>query len=284
MTSRRLEHELVALERLCAACADRLLDARTLIVAAHPDDEVIGAGARLRSLADVVVLHVTDGAPRNLEDARASGHASREAYALARRQELLSALRLADVSADRALSLDCVDQQASLHIAELASAIASLIERSAPHIVLTHPYEGGHPDHDAAAASVHLALRLLSGRGCALPALLEFTSYHAREGRLTPFEFLPSAADTERTIVLSHEDRTLKAVMLGCYVSQARTLAQFPVAIEKFRVAPAYDFTSAPHEGTLYYEQFDWGMTGARFRSLAARATQTLELDGSRCR
>jgi hypothetical protein len=44
-----------------------------LLVVAHPDDEVVGVGGQLARLMGVRLLHVTDGAPRNLLDAQAAG-------------------------------------------------------------------------------------------------------------------------------------------------------------------------------------------------------------------
>jgi len=46
--------------------------------------------------------------------------------------------------------------------------------------------------------------------------------------------------------------------------------------MERFRAAPVYDFTQAPHPGKLFYENFDWGMTGERWRDLAAEALNEL--------
>ena len=60
----------------------------TLIIVAHPDDESIGAGARLRKLGDAWVVDVTDGAPRDVECARRHGYDTPEEYAAARRTEL----------------------------------------------------------------------------------------------------------------------------------------------------------------------------------------------------
>ena len=66
--------------------------------------------------------------------------------------------------------------------------------------------------------------------------------------------------------------------MLACHASQAQTLAQFDVEVERYRQAPGYDFTSSPHPGRLWYEQFDWGMTGAQWRTLAGQALVELGL------
>jgi hypothetical protein len=62
--------------------------------------------------------------------------------------------------------------------------------------------------------------------------------------------------------------------MLGCFRTQSETLAPFGVDAERFRLAPAYDFAQPPHPGALFYEQFDWGMTGDRFRAIAREVLQ----------
>ncbi len=69
--------------------------------------------------------------------------------------------------------------------------------------------------------------------------------------------------------------------MVECFTTQQRTLAPFGFELERFRPAPAYDFTQPPHEGTLFYERYDWGMVGARWRTLAHEALTQLKLDGS---
>ena len=37
--------------------------ARTLLIAAHPDDEVIGASTLIPRLSNLTIVHVTDGRP-----------------------------------------------------------------------------------------------------------------------------------------------------------------------------------------------------------------------------
>lgn len=255
---------------------------RTLLLAAHPDDEAVGAGSRLPHLRDLILLHVTDGSPRDLRDARAHGFASREEYAQARREEVTGALAAAGRSASCARSLGIVDQEASLHLAELTWRIAKIVGEVDPVILVLHPYEGGHPDHDAVAFAGHAACALLRREGRQVPALLEMTSYHHDAGRIRTGEFLPRDGFEPLTVRLTPEEQERKRRLMACYRTQQETLRQFPLDREQFRHAPSYDFTQPPHAGTLYYELFPWGMTGQRFRALAAQALRELELAGTR--
>jgi N-acetylglucosamine malate deacetylase 2 len=55
------------LRRLNCDLADIMVP--VAVVVAHPDDETIGCGAILRRLPLVRLVHVTDGAPRDMIDA-----------------------------------------------------------------------------------------------------------------------------------------------------------------------------------------------------------------------
>lgn len=252
----------------------------TAIIVAHPDDEVIGAGGRLAFLHQAVtVVHVTDGAPRNLLDARACGFSTREEYAAARREELGAALVLAGIDLDRTRTLDVVDQEASLDLVGLSFQLARLLGDIRPELVLTLPYEGGHPDHDATAFGVHAACSLLRREGRRPPQIVEMTSYHNQNGAMATCEFLASIGEVHAA-ALPDDARALKRAMLSCFSTQAKTLAPFGVDLERFRAAPDYAFADPPHAGPLYYEMFDWGMTGTRWCSLASQAMEELCVEG----
>ena len=234
-------------------------EGRILLIAAHPDDEIIGAGIRMTQWdpRQLTIVHITDGSPRN--------HAGRDEYARVRRQELYEALALAGIGEDRCRQLDFVDQEAYLHLPELVQEIARLAEEIRPQAIYTHPYEGGHPDHDAAAFAV-----------AQVPGfqVREFTSYHAAPPGLKTGEFLGNGVIEIYT--LNETERELKRRMFRCFRSQERVLREFPITSEKFRDAPRYDFTQPPHPGRLHYENLGWNITGESWRTRAAEALKLL--------
>lgn len=246
----------------------------TLIIAAHPDDETIGLGGRLHELRDAIVVQVTDGAPRDLRDAKACGFATREEYARARRGELLAALALAGIPPERTCGLGVADQEASADLAGLARRLAALFLELRPRTVYTHPYEGGHPDHDAVCFAAHAAAALVP----APPPIVEFTSYFGRNGALVAGEFLPEGGPGT-PLWLDAEARERKRGMIDCFVTQRETLRPFGVECERTRQAPRCDFTRRPHEGALYYDNHPWGIRSSEWRERARAALQALGLE-----
>lgn len=248
-------------------------NAPLLVIVAHPDDETIGAGGMLSRWESVWVLHVTDGAPRNGQDAAAAGFANWREYAFQRSAELRAAMELAGVPSKHCIGLGVPDQEASLQMEPIARGLADRIRELRPAVVLTHSYEGGHPDHDATAFAVHAACQILRQADEPVPPIIEMAFYNAVHGASGQFLGMEP---TPACVELSGTECDLKRRMLDCFTSQKRTLESFPVGQERYRRAPEYDFARPPHEGPLYYERFDWGMTGSRWRELANAAMKAL--------
>jgi LmbE family N-acetylglucosaminyl deacetylase len=251
---------------------------RTLLIAAHPDDETVGAAIRISQTPSIQIVHVTEGSPLNPADAFAAGCFTREEYAKARRHEAVRAMSLAGVFADAITNLYFIDQRVCFELEYLTIRILTLLEKFQPHIVLTHPYEGGHPDHDSIAFACHSAKRLYEqDHPRSTFDLIEFTSYHAESGGIKMYAFLPCKDQKENRHYLSPAERALKLSMLQEFQTQQKTLAPFTLPeAEIFRTAPQYDFHRAPHSGRLFYEYFDWGMDGATWRDLARDAERSL--------
>ncbi len=273
---------------------------RWAVVGAHPDDEVLGAGALMARCPPRGILLLTDGAPRDLAWAPAARRAglSREEYAGARREELAAALEVAGIPPARVYRLEGVDQEVAAELPALARGLADRLAALAPELVLTHAYEGGHPDHDAAAFLVRAAAALLARRGAPVPELGEMTSYHAENGRLAIGRFLPpphwgyaalagaassalaALADTPPVeLALGAAERERKRRMIACFATQEEVVRPFlPAAAERFRPAPPCRFDRPPHPGPLLYEQWGFPLDGARFRGLVAGAIRDLDL------
>jgi LmbE family N-acetylglucosaminyl deacetylase len=247
---------------------------RILVVAAHPDDETIGCGALLARSGDAHVVHLTDGAPRDRALIPLRWRKDREGYRKTRRREVERSLALANVPIRAIECLGVPDQEASFALVELARRLAHLLLRLRPGLVVAHPYEGGHPDHDAAAFVTSGALRLTRVACDFVPWAAEMTSYHGEPGRLVTGAFLGDADVGGGE--LPSEERARKARMLACFRSQRATLTPFAPHAERFRPMPRYDFSQPPHHGPLYYEQLGWSMTGERWRALAVAADKEL--------
>jgi len=193
--------------------------------------------AGLVAVEDVHVVHLTKA----------------EARAAEARQALLFA------NVDDVRALGCPDQEAVYYVRELTEQLRAIIDELRPSTIVTTAYEGGHPDHDACAMIVQT-----------LGQAIEMPLYHARRGGFRAMQF----ADGRDGIVLRLDDGQIlrKQRMYDCYATQRDVLAQFPIGIERFRVAPCYDFTEPPHAGPLWYEILGFPIDGATWRRAAADA------------
>jgi LmbE family N-acetylglucosaminyl deacetylase len=255
----------------------RINASHVMIVVAHPDDETIGCGAQLGRMSNAIVLLVTDGAPQDLRDAHNAGFASAAEYAAAREREVLAAVAMAGVPESAVFSLGIPDQWAAFALTALSRCLADLFAGHGTHVVLTHAYEGGHPDHDATAFAVHAAARLLA-RESRPPGIIEMPFYRQGENGAVRQEFETHSGQREIMLRLDANDQSLKQRMMSAHSTQGQTLTGFSTEIERFRHAPSYDFRKPANNGRLHYERYAWGMTGALWSSLAHRALIELGL------
>lgn len=274
------------LKRAIAPEGDHSRMPRAVALFAHYDDEIIAIGARLRRFTHAHLAHVTDSAPRNEEDSRAHGFASLAEYRKVRESEFHRAL---DVGGLPNLSHECLgipDQEACLYLSELPLRLLQIIDGHQPEVVFTHPYEGGHPDHDACAFGVHHAVSLRKKQNKPAPLIIEAVFYHSGPNGLETGSFLPSDPPAEKACFpLSLEERRRKQALFACFATQQETLKYFGVEQECFRIAPRYDFQKPPHPPPVFYDGYPWGMNSHRFVQLAQTAEQRMQVrTSSQCR
>jgi LmbE family N-acetylglucosaminyl deacetylase len=223
---------------------------RTLVVVAHPDDEAIGCGLLLQRLQDATVAFLTDGAPADRYFWGKFG--SRSAYAEVRAKETRKALE--HLKGVRVVRFGARDQELMFRLDIALEWLRKIIREQKPETIVTHCYEGGHPDHDCCSF-----LCSIVAREAGIP-VWEIPLYSRVDGKFVR-QYLPRR---ERAVCLSasQKEERAKAGMVQAYASQEEFLQSFEMTTEYFLPQPPYDYSLPPHDGRLNYEWWGWEVTG----------------------
>jgi LmbE family N-acetylglucosaminyl deacetylase len=124
-----------------------------VVLAAHPDDEVLGAGGILSLLSAAGVrlrlVAVTDGGASH------PGHPALDSLARRRSAETLAALRILGAADAEVARLGLPDAGLDSRIAEIAARLAGLADG---FDICLAPWEGDiHPDHEAVGRAARIA-------------------------------------------------------------------------------------------------------------------------------
>jgi N-acetylglucosamine malate deacetylase 2 len=246
----------------------------TLVLVAHPDDEVVTCGLLMQKMRKAIVVFATDGAPHNESFWRRYG--SRSAYADIRRQEARQAL--AGIGASPIFLSDRVmggipDQELFLNLPGAAAELEVIVAETRPDCILTSAYEGGHPDHDAACFLGSILKQRLK-----VP-VWEGPLYHRNADGSPAAQTFPELTGAERRLRADGpwlaQEKEKKMAMFRAYKSQGLTLEHFRPDQETFRPLAGYDFTRPPLPWKLNYEHWQWPMTGtevsAKFKEFLQR-------------
>jgi LmbE family N-acetylglucosaminyl deacetylase len=228
-----------------------LFGRRILILAPHPDDEVVGCCAAIGRAkargAELSVLFLTHGSI----EAAAMWPWARAGYpsVVARRRAE------AEQAAER-LGLSIAgwsDRPARRLWRELGEAEAEArraLAATGADQIWAPAFEGGNPDHDGANA---LASRFVA-EGV---SVLEFAEYNLAGGRANSHRF-PHPTGAETPLTLSPQEQAAKRACLALYRSEKANLAYVRTRREVFRPLARYDYAAPPHPGGLWYARFQW--------------------------
>ncbi len=264
--------DIESIERFFANRESGSFAGRAIAVFAHPDDATIACGGHLGRFDDLELIVVTDGAPPHAAHAVSKGFGSIEGYAQVRWDEMEAALDLAGMPHDRLFGYGFEDGSACRRLMTLIARLEK--DLAGAGIVLTHCYEGGHTDHDAVAIAVHLACAAIDpGRR---PVIVEAPLYSLQAGLWTAQTFAAGGSGRSVSCPLAPEQQVLKRQMKICHRTQRDILAAFANDVERFRIAPIYDFDCLPNDGALFYE-VDGSLSGSQWLAMVRTCRAFLE-------
>jgi LmbE family N-acetylglucosaminyl deacetylase len=207
-----------------------------LVIAAHPDDDVLGIGTTLYRHQlkgeNIIVVFTTNGTNWGKESWRIKVSEA-ERRASIRYQEAVKALSLIGIPQDNIFCLGFPDGGTHRYLKYLAKDIDLLINKLAPRYIYAHCIEGGHSDHDMTsfvAKSICYKMNYSN--------LYEWTEYNPQQPLGTKnVRFLPSKfyREEESFVEISAEERDLKKKMLAFHKSQ--DVEKFFVQGEALRLA-----------------------------------------------
>ncbi|HWR13521.1 MAG TPA: PIG-L family deacetylase [Terriglobales bacterium] len=233
------------------------LRGRTLVLVAHPDDE-LACAALLQRVQHPLVVIATDGAP---QDAYFwSSYGTRHNYVAVRRQEAIESLKGVSPLTflnDRTNTHHFSDQALHKNLIHAVWLLLETVGEFAPDAILTSAFEGGHPDHD----SCSFLAALVGGTLCV--PVWEMPLYHRdAKGQLVCQEFL-QAVGNEAEISATDRELIGRERMLAVYRSQADLREFIRGPNELYRPQLAYNYSCPPHSGLLNYEVWRWPVSGA---------------------
>jgi LmbE family N-acetylglucosaminyl deacetylase len=186
-----------------------------VVVAPHPDDEVLGASAILTTHRCLVVF-ASDGVPPDTDPARAPD------VAATRVAEARAAHACLQANVDAVVQLPFADQRLTEHVRELDGALVEVLtDHAKGHAtadVYVPAYQRGHPDHDAVYVAALLARAHLDEAGAdARRRWFAYALYgldddgHPHFGRLAPPYFTDAVSAGDDPALLARKASALRA-------------------------------------------------------------------------
>lgn len=246
----------------------------TLVLVAHPDDE-IGCAGLLQRLCDPVVLFATDGAPEN--NSFWQRYDSRQSYGRVRCREAAAVLALAGVHRIEFLSKSAQgsrlsDQQLHRAVPQLFEIVCEMVQRFKPDTLLVPAYEGGHPDHDVCSFIGWLIRQKLD------VSVWEMPLYHRSAAGALVAQHFRVSNNTEISSPLHAFELQTRSLMMERYRSQPDLPTFISSAVEYYRPQADNDYSRPPHAGVLNYEAWQWPITGSDVCEQFRACTNTLGL------
>ena len=223
---------------------------RILILVAHPDDEVVASAASIARAraqgATVSALYLTHGciAKETMWSWQRKNYEQCVAKRRAEADQVATLLGIQPVGWSSRPA-----RQLWRELPDVFREVNAAITQYRPDQIWVPAYEGGNPDHDA--------LNAVGFKFKTRVSVLEFAEYNFFGGHARSQNFF-SSDDTVRVIALTAEEQAAKRAALAIYASEKSNLSSIKSEQESFRPLALYDYAQPPHQGTLWYNRFNW--------------------------
>ena len=218
---------------------------KVLVIAAHPDDEVLGAGGTIAKYiaegAEVKVLIVTDGSTSQYRDDPRLQEILEE-----KRQETRDAMAILGVSEVLYGGMPDMKLDTTAHI-EVNQAIERVIDAYQPNIVFTHYHGDVNLDHQCVSRSTLVACRPVSDQ-----CVRELYAYYVPSSTDWNVQNSVNAFMPNVYVDISGEYAEKKYRSMSCYAEELRDYPH-PRSIEALRVM---DQANGVHVGMKAAECF----------------------------
>jgi LmbE family N-acetylglucosaminyl deacetylase len=205
-------------------------DSRVVVVAPHPDDELLGIGGILANAVaahrPMAIIAVTDGTASH----PGSRIWSPRRLAIARRRESRHGLARLGIDGGRIMRLGLEDGQVSRREASLERMLRRRLVRD--DVVFTTWRDDGHPDHEAVGRATERACR---ANGCTLieVPVWTWTWSHPGDSRV-PWSRACKVALDERTVATKRAGIAAHRSQIRADVSSGRPPVLGPANVKRF--------------------------------------------------
>ena len=218
-----------------------------LLIAAHPDDELVGAAFIIKKILlkkNLIIFFPTNGVLSKEEMWFWDKRKYQEKKKL-RNKEMKKSLQYLGVK--KFFKQNIPTRKLKENIEKTFKKINLLIKNWKIDTVFCPAYEGGHQDHDV---SNFICSRLRNNY-----KVFEYAEYNFSKGKINCNEFVKPTKN-EVTIKLSEREKREKMELLKIYNSEKGNLDYVKLDKECYRKLYDYDYSKPPHPGRLFYRRF----------------------------
>ena len=220
-----------------------------LLIAAHPDDELVGTAFIIKKVLlkkNLIIFFPTNGVISKEEMWFWDKRKYQEKKNL-RNKEMKKSLQYLGVK--KFFKQNIPTRKLKENIEKTFKKINLLIKNWKIDTVFCPAYEGGHQDHDV---SNFICSRLRNNY-----KVFEYAEYNFSKGKINCNEFVKPTKN-EVTIKLSEKEKREKMRLLEIYNSEKGNLDYLKLDKECYRKLNDYDYSKPPHSGRLFYRRFSF--------------------------